>query len=172
MRMTAAFQSDLNLFDQLLTVQLLPPSRLAVAAPCCSRLQCFSSSFCFFFCLSSRGNGCCPQRCPDHSPQPSHCLLSLLQPARHIQKKKRKKKNPPFPPRSSVLSAMHRVFLVVSGWSHFSLPRVVAMLPGANLLPPHPPHPDSSVCTTDKGSAQAPPPPHLPPPRPPLAPPV
>lgn len=49
MRMTASFHSDLNLFDQLLTVQLLPPSRLAVAAPCCSRLQCFSSSFCFFF---------------------------------------------------------------------------------------------------------------------------
>lgn len=95
MRTIAAFQSDLNLFYQLLAVLLLPPSRLAVAAPCCSRLECFSSPF-SFFCLSSRGNGCCPQRCPDHSPQPSYCLLSLLQPARHIKKKERKKKILPF----------------------------------------------------------------------------
>lgn len=137
MRTTAAFQSDLNLFYQLLAVLLLPPNRLDVAAPCCSRPQCFSSPF-SFFCLSSRGIGCCPQRCPDHSPQPSYCLLSLLQPARHIKKRK-KEKNPPFSPRGSVLSAVPCVFLVVSGWSQFSPPRVVAMLPGANLLPPRTP---------------------------------
>lgn len=126
MRRTAAFQSDLNLYDQLLTVLLLPPSLLAVAAPCCSRLQCLS--FCFFlFVFPAEVMAAAPSatRATPLSPPAVYCHFCNLP---DTLKKKRKKILPLF--------SLPVLSLGVSGWSHFSLPRVAAMLPGVNLLPP------------------------------------